>query len=887
MKKKHILLLALPLFLTSCGEQVPPTPTPNPPDPTPVETLEFKDVIFSDLTVSYDGNSHKLEAVKGAPEGTTITYSGFESYIDVGTYKASATLTKENYKTTTLYATLTINPIEYKDIIFNDLTVSYDGNSHKLEAVKGAPEGTVITYSGFESYIDVGTYKATATLTNKNYKTATFNATLTINPIDFKGFTYSDVTVSYDGQDHINDVQLVGIQPEETITKQVVKNSSGNIVSTAIDVGVYDYTVEITNKNYNKLTLSAKLTISAVKTDMPVFVSSDGNIYFSNGLHNKYIYKLDSTGETSLVDYSSPKEFNKYSPSKALFISSAPFISAVKEFDNGNTNVIYTAPNIDDFVKYNDTTYYYSTNNLFNSSKSGIYKVDVSSSSENNEEVVTKVFEGKTDNLAIYGGYLYFTNGNDNNYIYKLNLTNNTTSLVLSEKTHEFTISNNKLYCTVNGALNDYIGYIDLSSSSSTPTKLTNAAGEFLTIKNNKLYYNYTDLFGVIDTTKKGIWSIDLSNNSSTQELQIENVNGFDVDSSNSIVYTDTNDLHLYRYNTSTKTKTNLLKDFVAPETTPLNTGGKTIAYGNTIYYLNMYAGKTLYAYNELSKKSYQVTTNKVQDFYIYNDKLYFNQVTRLVNNDLYVVDLKLSSEAEKISTNDVRNLVSDGTYIYATHYNWAGAAGGISRMKLDGSDYVKFSDVNGAKNLEIKNDKLYFINCTTGQDNGDIEYYNLSDINTDSSKLEPNKMPSSCKIENVRQFIFEGEDTIYYIYQGLVYNFVARSSLTTLEEGTKLADSKCAPKEMFIQGDYIYYFSYPVTSLENAGLYRVNKNNAKKDTNIETILKCNDTYYCSSLSYTSNNIYFLNYIFSTNLPYGDAHTYQLNLNNKNVVKLD
>lgn len=813
MKKKHILLLALPLFLTSCGgEQVPPTPTPG-PNPTPVETYEFKDIVFDNLTVSYDGNSHKLEEVKGAPEGTNITYTGLESYIDAGSYKASATLTKENYKTLTVYATLTIQPI------------------------------------------------------------------------DFKGFTYSDVTVSYDGKDHINDIQLVGIQPEETITKQIVKNSSGDIVSTAIDVGVYNYSIEIANKNYNKLTLNAKLTINAVKTDMPVFASSDGNIYFSNGLHNKYIYKIDSTGAFTLIDYSSPKEFNKYSPSKALFISGTSILNSVKEFNNGTTNVIYTDGNIDDFVKYNETTYYYSSNYIFNSSKSGIYKVDVSNSTEENEAVVTKVFSGKTDNLAIYNGNLYFTNGNDNNYIYKLNLTNYTSSLVLNEKTHEFTINNNKLYCTVNGTLNDYIGYIDLSSSSVQPIKLTNASGEFLTIKNNKLYYNYTDLFGMIDSSKKGIWSINLSNNSATQELQIENVNGFDVDSSNSIVYTDTNDLHLYRYNTSTKTKTDLLKDFVAPETTPLNTGGKTIAYRNTIYYLNMYAGKTLYAYNELSKKSYQVTTNKVADFYIYNDKLYFNQVTMLTNNDLYVVDLKVSSEAEKISTKDVRNLVSDGTYIYATHYNWAGVAGGISRMKLDGSEYVKFSDTNGAKNLTLKGENLYFINTKNTGDNGNIEYISLESITSTSTDIKGTVL--SKKISNVKQFIFE-EDNIYYMYDGTIDNSIRRTSFTSLGEGIKIASTKTNPNEMILWGNYIVYYSYPVTSIDSAGFYKVNKNTNEdegaKESNL--ILKCDSKYYGSDLCISSsNNLYFLNYLTSYIL--GNAHTYKLNLNTKDLVKLD
>ena len=94
---------------------------------------------------------------------------------------------------------------------------------------------------------------------------------------------------------------------------------------------------------------------------------------------------------------------------------------------------------------------------------------------------------------------------------------------------------------------------------------------------------------------------------------------------------------------------------------------------GTKTYYLNMHAGKTLYVYDELTKKTSQLTSNKVADFYIYNDTMYFNQVTMLTNNDLYSINLKTGGEAEKISSNDIRNMVSDGTYLYATHYNWAG----------------------------------------------------------------------------------------------------------------------------------------------------------------------------------------------------------------------
>ena len=596
---------------------------------------------------------------------------------------------------------------DFTGVEFASASYVYDGQPHILAEVTGAPENTTITYTGRSEQTNVGTYNASAKLVKEGYNDKTLNATLTITPATFTGYTYESKSVKYDGAEHINDIQLVGTLPQGTTTTETVKNSNNETVTSAIEVGTNTYTCIVSNSNYNTLTLNATLTIKAQKKDMPVFVSSDDTVYFANGLHNSYLYSL-SGEELKLIDYSSPKEFNKYSSSSALFIAGSTLLNSVKQVSDGSSSVLYTDSNIDDFVKYSDNVYYYS-NNALKSAKSGIYKVDTTDSS--NEPVVTKVFEGRSDNLAIYGGNLYFTNGNDHNYLYKMNLSTNATSIVMKEKVHEFTINNNKLYCTVNGLLNDYIGYLDLSSSLTTLTKLTNAAGEFLTVKNGYLYYNYTDLFSSIDDSVKGVWRISTSGGEPTQLLADDGVNGFDVESSSSLVYIDSTNLHLYRYNTSTKATTDLLDEFVAPESTPLNTGGQTISLGTKTYYLNMYAGKTLYCYDESSKKSSQLTTNKVEDFYIYNDIMYFNQVSMLTNNDLYAVNLTIGGEAEKLNSNDVRNMTSDGTYLYATHYNWAGAAGGMSRMKLDGSEYVKFSEVNGAKNLTVRDGKLYYIN--------------------------------------------------------------------------------------------------------------------------------------------------------------------------------
>ena len=797
-----------------------------------------------------------------------------------GSSGSSAESTKTSEPTSVSESTKDPSKLDFTGVTFESAAYTYDGKPHILNEVNGVPENTTITYTGREEHTDAGTYNATAKLTKDGYNDKTLNATLTINKSTFTGYTYNSVSVKYDGKDHINDVQLIGTLPSGTKTEETITDANKNKVTSAIEVGTYNYQMVLTNKNFETVTLNATLTIKAQNKDMPVFVASDGTIYFANGLHNSYLYSLNSSSELHLIDYSSPKEFNKYNSSSALFIAGSTLLNAVKEVKAGSTSVLYTDGNIDDFVKLNDNIYYYSSNSL-RSSKSGIYKVDVTD--KNNEPVVKKVFEGKSDNLAIYGNNLYFTNGNDKDYVYKMDLSTSSTSLVLEEKVHEFTISGNRLYCTVNGLVNDYIGYVDLSSSSKEATKLTNAAGEFLTVKNGYLYYNYTDLFSYIAPENKGIWRINVSGGNPEQLVVTENVNGFDVESSSSLVYIDTTDLHLYRYNISTKKTTDLLNGFVAPESVPFNTGGQTVSLGNKTYYLNMYAGKTLYVYDEVTKKSSQLTANKVEDFYIYGDTLYFNQVTLLTNNDLYTADLKMGGEAEKINSNDVRNMISDGTYLYATHYNWAGVAGGISRMKLDGSEYVKFSDVNGAKNFAIRDKKLYYINCDTGATNGDMEYIDLSTITATSEEIKGTKLSNNLK--NVSQFLFEG-NKIYFSYEGTINNYIAVTDFTALgSNADKMASSKTHPRDMIIYGDYIYYYSYASTAVSSAGIYRVSKT-ATSDGSQELLLASDSTYYASCLSISSSGyLYFLNYI--PKLLLGNAHFYQLNLSNKEVVKIN
>lgn len=764
---------------------------------------------------------------------------------------------------------------DFTNVQFDNKTIPYDGNVHRLDDVQGAPEGTKITYNQRNDYEDVGTYKAEATLEKAGYNSLTLEAYLTITPIDFGDLAYENQTIFYDGKEHIHEVQLVGFLPEKTQVEEIVKDAQGNIVNSAIEVGSYDYTMKITNKNYNPLTLKASLTIMEKKKDMPVLVKN-GTIYFANGLDNDYIYSLKSS-EMKRLDFSKPKLIKEDNNGQVFFLANSVFNDSAKEIKDNEVNVLYSTYVISDFVKKSDTLFYFARNSFLSST--GIYQLDTSNASE--EPIETMIFEGKANHLMLYGNDLYFVNGKDNNYLYKINLTSKVSSVVMKEKIHEYVISDGKLYATINGLTNDYIGYIDLTKANQTPTKLTNFAGEYLNIKDGYLYFHCTDLLQIVDPSIKGIWRIQLTNGEKEQVLQGDYVNGFDFENNQSLIYIDTSDLHLYRYNLLTKNKEDLLKDFVIPEYTPMNMGGRTIHYHNKIYYLNMYLGKTLFMYDEITKKNTQLTTNKVADLYIYEDTLIFNQVTMLVNNDVYSVNLKMGSETIKITSNDVREMVSDGTYVYGVHYNWAGTAGGISRMKLDGSDYVKFSEVNGAKNLTIRNNQLYFINCATGQDNGNIESIALKDIQNDSKKLESVNLSS--KIKNVKQFIFD-DNNIFYIYNGVIDNSIKRTDFTSLKEGTAIASSKTNPNEMILKGEDIYYYSYAVTATSSAGFYKVNKN-ATADKTQELIFGYDEKYYGSDLAISSSNqLYFLNYI--PKLVLGDAHTYCLNLDTKEMKKI-
>ena len=145
-------------------------------------------------------------------------------------------------------------PIENQDfenVSFNDATYVYDGSAHQLDEVSGVPEGTIVTYTGRDSQIDVGVYPATALLSKEGYNDKTLHATLSITPATFENIVFADKTVEYNGHEYV--IECSNVPSFATVTYQ---NNRGT------NVGNYEATATISAPNYNDLTLHATLTIN-------------------------------------------------------------------------------------------------------------------------------------------------------------------------------------------------------------------------------------------------------------------------------------------------------------------------------------------------------------------------------------------------------------------------------------------------------------------------------------------------------------------------------------------------------------------------------------------------------------------------------------------------
>ena len=248
-------------------------------------TIEQKalTVTAEDKTVTYGDPAHYAATYKGlldCDKDKLGTPNFTCNYNKVGTYSITVDgLENLNYAITYVNGTLTVNARTVTLDWGPDNSFIYDGNAHTLKpdaknVVNNDNLGLAVTITGENisgsSAINVGTYTATAQITNENYvlaessKTATFTITaraLTITA-DNKTVTYGDpvpiYTLTYDG--------LLDCD----------KDALGSLVfkceyTTTSPVGTYPITVNgLANSNYTISYKPGTLTVNPGKITVTV-----------------------------------------------------------------------------------------------------------------------------------------------------------------------------------------------------------------------------------------------------------------------------------------------------------------------------------------------------------------------------------------------------------------------------------------------------------------------------------------------------------------------------------------------------------------------------------------------------------------------------------------
>ena len=192
------------------------------------------------------------------PPGVTVSYSG-NVVTETGIYEAVATLSGDNYKELTLRATLVITaPASDEDIegvTLSGASFIYDGTSKSLSLSGTLPEGVTVSWVG-NSATDAGEHQVTAILSGEGYNTLTLEATLKINKASLSGaLTLASKEVNYEkGKKH-------SLVVEGEIPDGVTVTYSNENIEYA---GIYTITVVIEGENYERLVLTATLTIKGV-----------------------------------------------------------------------------------------------------------------------------------------------------------------------------------------------------------------------------------------------------------------------------------------------------------------------------------------------------------------------------------------------------------------------------------------------------------------------------------------------------------------------------------------------------------------------------------------------------------------------------------------------
>lgn len=726
----------------------------------------------------------------------------------------------------------------------------YDGEAKKIE-LTGLPDGvTVKSYTDNEK-TDAGRYTAKAILSydDKNYNEPTVpDCDWEIGKAYITGIEFASKTFEYDEQTHY--LEAVGNIPADS---DVVIRYDGEEIDGVTEVGEYEVTLEIKNKNYFDYTDSAKLTIRSTEKMLYSIVSSDG-VYFQNALDDDKMY-LYSGGSLVKINNDLPK-YLCADGDKIYYQSSSLFSGTIKQYDKTNKSSVLISV-AGEWLTVDGEYLYYAVNNvLINKELNGIYRVKTDGTGE-----VVRLVKTRAEYLTLCGGQIYYSNTDDYGRLYSVSadsvetetgkkISDEKCSYIITDGTNlYFNSAKMKAGVPVAAAIRKYV------PSTGTNIKLTTDSGKYLTKYQNFLYYVNDDLltgslFG------DGIYRVSVlstadTNTSGTKILSAED-NGYSslAQDGSSLYYYKLNDKHFYSYDLDSGNEKDLMKDFVVQEEKVAPSGYSFVTdYNGEIYYTDPLDGNCLYKYNAKSKKKFKVLADNVSNAYFYNGYMYYSTYV-VTNYALWRMNLK-TNETQKIATCRCDNLIFDGDTIYCIKVGSA-YNNKIVKMGLDGSNFTEiYKDKNlWVKSLERNGDYLYFtINPAFGKKyayrynlksgvsenlnlrsdqlvvGGDkIYYYDIDDNEIKSSDLDGKNIKTIVKNVKINDMkIADGK--LYYSSSAKTIGFYSLilGDGTPVKISDKAAHGICVTQKgvYFLQSAVGYSNDYPVqTSGYDGKLY-------------------------------------------------------------------
>ncbi|WP_162264459.1 MBG domain-containing protein, partial [Myroides odoratimimus] len=218
-------------------------------------------VKFSKKEVTYDGKEHELLLEGELPLGVTATYKN-NIHKNAGTYKASVTLSGDNYITSTRSNELIILPADITQLVeLQSESFIYDGKPKSLAVIGEVPQELTLTYKN-NKHTEVGYHTVTATLSGSSNYTPmpyTLSATLSITKKQeelpsLDSVIFEHKTETYTGE-------IISIEATNLPNLVTVKYNQNEYINT----GIYQVIASFYFKDILLGTKSATLTIEKAR----------------------------------------------------------------------------------------------------------------------------------------------------------------------------------------------------------------------------------------------------------------------------------------------------------------------------------------------------------------------------------------------------------------------------------------------------------------------------------------------------------------------------------------------------------------------------------------------------------------------------------------------